>query len=331
MVERHKGNRLEVRRRVARPRSGAAIGPRALTLIVVVVALVLAAASAASGHPQRSSAPTAGRPQWILFTAQPPGFGVEQIFRVQPSGKALKQLTKGKNPSEAPAFSPDGKRIAFARLGAGIFSMNVDGSGLRALTTNDRDSFPAWSPDGKQIAFIRPTASAWRVHVMSASGAGQRQLRQAPPAGRPSWTNRGLLIPTNGDLAKIDPRSGHVQKLFGALIDASVGMNATAVSPDLSTITFVGARPVDPGDHGCGEGVPCPTFALYIQDLRTHKAPRVLVLNGGPASFSPDGKRLAFVDRNRLVVQVLANGTSKSIRTGKLALTTGTPPVWQPR
>ena len=145
------------------------------------------------------------------------------------------------------------------------------------LTTNDRDSFPAWSPDGKQIAFIRPTASGWRVHVMSASGAGQRQLRQAPPAGRPSWTKRGLLIPTNGDLAKIDPRSGHVQKLFGALIDASVGMDATAVSPDLSTVTFVGARPLDPGDNGCGEGVPCPTFALYIQDLRTHKAPRVLV------------------------------------------------------
>ena len=77
--------------------------------------------------------------------------------------------------------------------------------------------------------------------------------------------------------------------------------------------------------------MPCPTFALYIQDLRTHKAPRVLVLNGGPASFSPDGKRLAFVAQNRLVLQSLANGTSKSIKTGKVSLTTGTPPVWQPR
>jgi Tol biopolymer transport system component len=331
MVERHKGNRREVRRRAARPRSGTAIGPRALTVIVVVVALVLAAASAASGQPQRSSGPSAGQPQWILFTAQAPGLGAEQIVRIEPSGNGLKQLTKGTYPSEAPAFSPDGKRIAFARVGAGIFSMNVDGSGLRALTTNGRDSFPAWSPDGKQIVFIRPLASEWKVYVMSASGAGERQLRQAPPAGRPSWTSRGLMIPTNGDLAKIDPRSGHVQKLFGALIDASVGMDATAVSPDLSTITFVGPRAPDPGDTGCGEGVPCQRFALYIQDLRTHKAPRILVLNGGPASFSPDGKSLAFVARDRLVLQVLANGTSKSIKTGKFSPTTSAPPVWQPR
>jgi Tol biopolymer transport system component len=331
MVERHKGKRPGVRRRAARPRSGTAIGPRALTVIVLVVALALAAASAASAHPERSSGPSAGQPQWILFTAHPPGAGAEQIFRIEPSGKGLEQLTKSTYPSEAPAFSPDGKRIAFARLGTGIFSMHVDGSGLRALTTNGRDSFPAWSPDGKQIAFIRPLASGWKIHVMSASGVGERQLGQAPPAGRPSWTSRGLMIPTNGDLAKIDPRSGHVQKLFGALIDASIGMDTTAVSPDLSTITFVGSRRLDPGDHGCGEGVPCPTFALSIQDLRTLKAPRILVLNGGPASFSPDGKRLVYVARNRLVLRALATGTSRSIKTGKLSPTTGSPPVWQPR
>jgi Tol biopolymer transport system component len=331
MAERHEGNRRELRRRAARRGSRTAIGPRALTVIVVVFALVLATASAASGHPQRSSAPSAGPAQWILFTAQPAGFGAEQIFRIKPSGKGLKQITKGAYPAQAPAFSPDGKRVAFARLGTGIFSMNVDGSGLRALTRNGRDSFPAWSPDGKQIAFIRPLPSGWKVHVMSATGAGQRPLRQAPPAGRPSWTSHGLLIPTNGDLAKIDPRTGHVEKLFGALIDASVGMDSTAISPDLSTITFVGPRAPDPGDKGCGEGVPCPTYTLYIQDLRTHKPPQVLLRNGGPASFSPDGKRLAFVAGERLVLQVVANGTSKSLKTGKFSPTTSSPPVWRPR
>jgi Tol biopolymer transport system component len=331
MVERHKGNRREVTRHAASPRSRTAIGPRALTVIVVVIAVALAAASTASAHPQRSSGPSAGQPRWIVFAARAPGLGVEQIFRIQPSGRGLKQLTKGPHPSGSPAFSPDGKRIAFTRLGVGLFSMNVDGSGLRALTKNVRDGFPAWSPDGKQIAFIRPLGSEWEVMVMSASGAGQHQLRKAPPAGRPNWTSRGLFIPTNGDLAKIDPRTGQVQRLFGALIDASVGMDTAAVSPDLSTVTSVGPRAPDPGDTACGEGVPCPRFALFIQNLRTHKDPRVLVRDGGPASFSPDGKRLAYVVGNRLVLRTLGKGTLASIKTGKISPTTSTPPVWQPR
>jgi hypothetical protein len=138
------------------------------------------------------------------------------------------------------------------------------------------------------------------------------------------------MIPTNGDLAKVDPRSGRVQKLLGALIDASVGMDTAAVSADLSIVTSVGPRAPDPGDKGCGEGVPCQRFALYLQNLRGQKPPRILVRDAGPASFSPDGKTLAFVLGNKLVLRAVANGTSTSIALGKLSPTTSTPPAWQP-
>jgi len=304
-----------------------AIGPRVLTAIVVVVVVGLATVSAASGQSQRSSA----QPQWIVFTADPPAIGVEQIFRIQPSGKGLKQLTRGQYPAQAPTFSPNGQRIAFARLGGGIFSMNLDGTGLRRLTGNGRDSFPAWSPDGKQIAFLRPEVDGWRVYVMSASGAAERRLRLAPPAGRPTWTSRGLVIPTNGDLARIDPRSGRVQKLFGALIDAATGMDGAAASPDLSTVTFVGPRKPDRGDKECGDNLACPRFALYIQDLRKHKAPRMLARDAGPAGFSRDGKSVAFVAKNRIVFWRLDNGKSTRIATGKISPTPSSPPAWQPR
>jgi WD40-like Beta Propeller Repeat len=298
------------------------------TLILVPVALAVAVAitaASATASPKTS-------PQWILFTAIPPAIGGEQIFRIQASGKGLEQLTTGNTPSEAPAFSPDGKRVAFTRVGTGIFTMNLDGTGLRRLTSNGRDGFPAWSPNGKQIAFIRPVGKAWKIYVMSASGSGQRRLPQAPSSGRPTWTARGLVIPTIvGDLAKIDPQSGRVQKLFGALIDASVGLSSTAVAPDLSTLTYEGPRPPELGDKGCGEGVPCPRFGLFIEDLRSHKAPRLLVPNAGPASFSHDGQSLAFVAKNRLVIRRLKSGTSSSVATGKFAPSTSAPPAWQPR
>jgi Tol biopolymer transport system component len=300
---------------------------RRLLTVIVVFGVVLAAVSAAAGQSQRSSA----QPQWIVFTADPPALGVEQIFRIQPSGKGLKQLTKGQYPAQAPVFAPNGKRIAFARLGSGIFSMNLDGTGLRQLTTNGRDSFPAWSPDGKQIAFLRPLVDGWRVFVMSASGAGEHRLRLAPPSGRPSWTGRGLVIPTNGDLARIDPKSGRVQKLYGALIDAATGMDAATASPDLSIVTFVGPRKPDPGDKECGDNLACPRFALYIQDLRKHKAPKILARDAGPAAFSQDGTSVAFVAKNRIVLWVLKSGKSTKVATGKVNPTSSSPPVWQPR
>ena len=269
--------------------------------------------------------------KWIVFSAVPSGQHVDQLFRIRSSGAGLERVTKGQYPSIAPAFSPNGTRIAFARAGVGIVTMDVNGKALRRLTRNGRDSFPAWSPDGKQIAFVRPQKAAWSLYVMSSSGGPQRRLPKAPPSGRPTWSVGGLLIPSGGDLLKVDPANGHVLKYFGATIDAVWGMNTVSLSHDDSSLTYIGARAPEPGDKECGEG-PCQRFALYKENVLTkNKKPRLVSENVGPATFSPDGRQLAFVARNtKLQLWTLATGRSKTLSLGPNYATVAAAPAWQP-
>jgi len=84
-----------------------------------------------------------------------------------------------------PTWSPDGKKIAFARLVGGhlqLYVMNADGSGQRALTHGAPDHLdPAWSPDGKTIAFSRLVRAhgqtlAGQVYSVPSGGGGQKRL-----------------------------------------------------------------------------------------------------------------------------------------------------------
>jgi hypothetical protein len=105
-------------------------------------------------------------------------------------------------------------------------------------------------------------------------------------------------------------------------------MNSVALSPNRSTITFVGARNAEPGDKECGEG-PCPRFALYKENILKTKKPQRVVKDAGPATFSPDGTRLAFVAQGGLVLWSLADGTSTTVTTGDVTPTVSAPPAWQ--
>jgi Tol biopolymer transport system component len=59
-----------------------------------------------------------------------------------------------------------------------IYVINVDGSGLKRLTTNPaRDGLPTWSPNGRVIAFASDRDDGqWAIYGINADGTIEQKL-----------------------------------------------------------------------------------------------------------------------------------------------------------
>ena len=79
----------------------------------------------------------------------------QDIYSIYPDGSGLKNLTNSDADDFAPAWSPDGTRLAFVSNRAGrnqVFLMQEDGSAQTAVTSDYQNDDPVWLPDGKQLA-----------------------------------------------------------------------------------------------------------------------------------------------------------------------------------
>lgn len=126
------------------------------------------------------------------------------IYTCSIEGGDERKLTDTTANESFPAFSPDGRQIAYCASTGDysspdnahtfeIYVMNSDGTGIRQLTDNDFcDMYPRWSPDGSRLAFAsdRHETNKWEVYVMDPDGTNIQRVTNSPPgitAINPSW------------------------------------------------------------------------------------------------------------------------------------------------
>lgn len=122
------------------------------------------------------------------------------IYLKRVDGRNAINLTKSPDTEEAaPAFSPDGRQIAF-HTARGIFVMGATGESVRRITSVGFD--PAWSPDGTKITFTRdePTVdprsrntSDNPLMIVPAAG-GAPKILLAADAMQARWSPDGRRI-----------------------------------------------------------------------------------------------------------------------------------------
>jgi TolB protein len=108
------------------------------------------------------------------------------------------QLTSNDEWELFPAWSPDGKKIAYNGLQPGsrntdVYLMDKDGNNIQKLTDSPRfDENPTWSLDGTKIVFQTERDRNFEIYSMNVDGSDQESLSNSP--ADELWPSFGFRI-----------------------------------------------------------------------------------------------------------------------------------------
>ena len=119
------------------------------------------------------------------------------MWTVPTTGGTATALTSGQQPEvREPSFSPDGTKIAFQGFHNGYFhiwTINVDGSGLKQITSGTHDDRePSWNEDGETIVFASDRDGSydiWEINLKN--GRIERLTNHPDDAGYPHKSPNG--------------------------------------------------------------------------------------------------------------------------------------------
>jgi TolB protein len=255
-----------------------------------------------------------------------------RIYRVDTDGADLRALTAAGARTFSPAWSPDGRRVAYAEFhpqGARLYVQDAEGGGRRAVGTTERglNYTPAFAPDGRTLVFTRSDEGGTDVFAYDLERdcciqrltAGRFADNLSPtfsPDGR-----RIAFVSTRAGLPQVYVMSsdGTGQELFAPFDYGVTGSsNAPEWSPDGLSVAF----------HRDVGGSP----QIFVMEVAT-RAVRQLTSAGRneDPTWAPDGRHLAFIsdrtgNRQIWVIDLETGRVRQVTRVGEARL-----PAWSGR
>jgi eukaryotic-like serine/threonine-protein kinase len=226
-----------------------------------------------------------------------------------------------------PAYSPDGRKIAFTSDRTGVEELwvsDAEGGNAIRLTSIGVASGPAWSPDSSQLVFLSRGAEP-DLYAIDANGGSPRRITHGPQKGYyPSWSRDGkwiyFLTGLGGfKISKVPSQGGEpVEVVKGAffaqesadgrfLLYTKVANVGGTAPGSFWRMPVAGGEEVQIHDavysqrwqpHGTGvyfQDFRSAEKTIYFLDIETKQVKRVAAVNkamGGIPGFtvSPDGR-----------------------------------------
>ncbi|MGD9489169.1 MAG: Tol-Pal system beta propeller repeat protein TolB [Calditrichaceae bacterium] len=250
----------------------------------------------------------------------------KEIAIIDFDGHGVSQLTHNNSLNLSPAWSPDGKQIAYTSYMSGrpeLLIQNIgDGKLYRMSKLQGLYSAPAWSPDGKKIALTITQNGNAEIYSLDVKDGSLRRLTNHPAIdSSPTWAPNGREIAFTSDrsgnpqIYLMDAMGGNVRRLTfeGKYNDSACW------SPRGDFIAFVSRE-----DGG---------FQIYTIDINGSQLRRITVGSGNHENpvWSPDGLKLAFAMGSGMRWDIyMVNWDGSNMR----AVTSGgnnASPRWSPR